>query len=150
VDDNERRAMRMGRVRFLIEAGVGFAISIAILTGLLYLATREMTEDPSWPDPLFVWLGIGGTVLGLAASTWLDRNDPGARDRSWRSRLAGRSWLAGGLLAFAIWSWLYTVRGTVGGEAHPWEMVLRGIGRAVRAAWAALSGRSTSEDLFPF
>lgn len=141
--------MRMGRVRFLIEAEVGLAISIAILTALLYLTTRETKSDPLWPDPAFVWLGIGGTVLGLAAMTWLYRTDPGARERSWRSRLARRSWLVGGLIAFVIWSTLYTMM-TTGGPAYPWEMVLGGIGGAIRAAWATLTGQSTSEDLFPF
>ena len=56
-------------------------------------------------------------------------------------------WLVGGLLAFVIWSTLFTVMTTSG----PFEFLVTGVIRGViREAWAALTGQSTSEDLFPF
>ena len=149
VDGIERRPMRMSGVRLLLEVAVGFAISIAMLTGLLYVATRDLFEDSTWPPPAFVWLGIGGAILGLAALKWLDSTESGAPGRSWRSRLARPGWLVGALLAVVIWSTLFTMM-TTGGPAYPGDMVLGGIRNAIRATWATLTGQSHSADLFPF
>ena len=141
----------MGRIRFLLEVWTSFAISIAFLTGLLYLTTRNLTDDPSWPDPRFVWGGIVGAGLGLLVLTWASGADPGARESSPRFRMPRRSWLVGGLIAFVIWSTVYTTMTTGhGGPAYPSDMILGGIRNAIREAWAALTGQPPSRDLFPF
>jgi H+/Cl- antiporter ClcA len=151
VDDIDRRVERKAGVRLLVEATVGLASSMAFLTGLLYLTTRDVTTDPSWPEPGFVLLGIAGTVLGVAAIKWSSRTDPGARERSLRSRLVTPGWLVGASLGVVIWSTVFTTMTTgFGGPTYPWDMIAGGIGRAIRATWAALSGQSPSEDLFPF
>lgn len=141
----------MARVRILFAAAVGLASSIAILTGLLYLTARDTFSGQSWREPGLLWLGIAGTVLGFAAMRWVFRTNPGARHRSWRSWLAAVGWLVGASLGFVIWSTIFTMQTTgFGGPTYPWELIVGGIGRWIRATWAALTGQSTSEDLFPF
>ena len=56
-------------------------------------------------------------------------------------------WLLGGLLAFVIWSTLFTVMTTSGTFGFVVTGVIRGV---IREAWAALTGQSPSADLFPF
>jgi hypothetical protein len=134
-------------LRFFIEAGITFGLSFAVLTGLLYLTTRGRFSD-DWPDLFIVWVGIAGALLGLAVLSRLSRDEYKARGPVWPST---RSWLIGGLTAFVVWTFLYTTLTTgYGGPAYPWDIVLGGIRLSIRAAWAALTGQSTSQDLFPF
>jgi hypothetical protein len=36
-----------------------------------------------------------------------------------------------------------------GGPAYPWSSIEFGVGQAIREAWAALTGQSINQDLFP-
>jgi hypothetical protein len=68
--------------------------------------------------------------------------------RRWRRVLVG---LVALLLAWALMLFVLLLlpSNTSGGPAYPWSSIEFGTGQAIREAWAALTGQSINQDLFP-
>jgi hypothetical protein len=94
VDDFERRARRMERVRYWIRAELMIAFMIAfatpIIAGFMFIAAPGFNPyepyEPSLLERLIPWVGPAGMIIGLVGVVRFSRVDSEPGERTWRYR----------------------------------------------------------------